>query len=357
MATVSILIPTYQERDYIEECLASVRAFAKPDDVHVEVLVIDGMSTDGTREIVARINESGSGVRLIDNPQRFQSQALNIGIRASRSDFILRLDAHSLYPRDYLERCLETATRVESDNTGGVVNTMRRGEHYQAGLVQALITHKFGVGNSGFRTDAAEGPADTVPYGFFRRSIFDRVGMFDERLVRAQDYEMNRRIIAAGGKVWRNPKIQISYFPQPDFVSFIRKQFVYEAPFNAYMWYLAPYSFAARHAITAVFSLGVIGGIFLSPFSGLVRTVFGGVMLLYAVLAIFSAISQGIRYRDARHVVFLPFAFFSYHFLHGLGVLGGLLRLATGTAPVQRDPEPWPGAGRLRAWPSENIAG
>lgn len=355
MPTVSILIPTYQERDYIEECLSSVRAFAKPDDVEVEVLVIDGMSTDGTREIVALISDSYPGVRLIDNPQRFQSQALNLGIRASRSDFILRLDAHSLYPRDYLERCLETATRVDADNTGGVVNTMRRGQHYQAGLVQALITHKFGVGNSGFRTDAAEGPADTVPYGFFKRSIFDRVGIFDERLVRAQDYEMNRRIIAARGKVWRNPKIQISYFPQPDFVSFIRKQFVYEAPYNAYMWYLAPYSFAARHAITALFALGVIGGIVFSPFSSVVRSVFSGVMLLYAVLAIFSAISQGIRYRDAQHVLFLPFAFFAYHFLHGLGVLAGLLKLATGTAPVQREPEPWPGAGRPRAWPAENL--
>jgi hypothetical protein len=232
---------------------------------------------------------------------------------------------------------------------------MRRGEHYQAGLVQALITHKFGVGNSGFRTDAAEGPADTVPYGFFRRSVFDRVGMFDERLVRAQDYEMNRRVIAAGGKVWRNPQIQISYFPQPDFVSFIRKQFVYEAPYNAYMWYLAPYSFAPRHAITAVFALGVIGGIILSPFSTLVRTAFAAVMLLYALLAIFSAMSQGARYREPRHVIFLPFAFFGYHFLHGLGVLAGLLKLATGNAPVQRESEPWPGAGRPRAWPAENI--
>ena len=335
MPTVSILIPTYQERDHIEECLTSVRAFTKPDDVAIEILVIDGMSTDGTRDIVTRLMQSDPAIRMLDNPQRFQSQALNLGIRESRGDFILRLDAHSYYPRDYLDRCLETAMRVNADNTGGVVNTMRRGDGYQAAMVQALITHKFGVGNSGFRTDAAEGPADTVPYGFFKRSIFDRVGMFDERLVRAQDYEMNRRIIHRGGKVWRNPRIQISYFPQPDFLSFIRKQFVYEAPYNAYMWYLAPYSFAPRHAVTAVFTLGVIGGIVLSPFSSTIRTIFGGVMLLYALLAILSAISQALRYRDARHVLFLPFGFFAYHFLHGLGVLGGLLKLATGTAPVQ----------------------
>jgi succinoglycan biosynthesis protein ExoA len=337
MPTVSILIPTYQERDHIEECLTSVRAFTKPDDVAIEVLVIDGMSTDGTRDIVKRLMKSDDAIRMLDNPQRFQSQALNLGIRESRGDFILRLDAHSYYPHDYLDLCLETAMRVKADNTGGVVNTMRRGDHYQAGMVQALITHKFGVGNSGFRTDAPEGPADTVPYGFFKRSIFDRVGMFDERLVRAQDYEMNRRIIAAGGKVWRNPQIQISYFPQPDFLSFIRKQFLYEAPYNAYMWYVAPYSFTPRHAITAVFALGVIGGIILSPSSSAVRNIFGAVMLVYALLAILSAIGQALRYRDARHVLFLPFGFFSYHFLHGLGVLGGLLRLATRTSPVQHE--------------------
>ncbi|HEX6576685.1 MAG TPA: glycosyltransferase family 2 protein [Gemmatimonadaceae bacterium] len=338
MPIVSILIPTYNEEAHVEDCLRSVRAFSVPAGTQVEILIIDGMSTDRTREIVAQIASSDSGVRLIDNPDRFQSAALNRGIREAQGDYILRLDAHSFYPPDYLERCLETATRTNADNTGGIVRTMRRGERYQARLVQALITHRFGVGNSGFRTDAPEGPADTVPYGFFRRDVFDRVGYFDERLVRAQDYEMNRRIISKGGKIWRNPRIHLDYFPQPDFKSFIRKQFVYEAPYNAYMWHVAPYSFALRHAITAVFAAGVILGLILSPFSSLVRTVFSGVMLLYAFLAILSAISQAMRYKDARHVLFLPFAFFLYHFLHGLGVIIGLVRLATHTAPVQARP-------------------
>lgn len=336
MHSVSILIPCYQERNFIGQCLKSVLAFELPQSTTVEVLVLDGMSTDGTREIVREVAARDARVRLVDNPKRIQSEALNLGISVARGEYVMRLDAHSFYPTNYLALCLETAVRTGADNTGGVVTTMRRGDGYQAALVQALITHKFGVGNSGFRTDAMEGPADTVPYGFFRREIFSKVGLFDLRLLRAQDYEMNRRIINSGGKIWRNPAIDIEYYPQPDFASFIRKQFMYEAPYNAYMWYVAPYSFALRHAITAVFSLGVIGGLLLSPFSSIIRTTFILVMALYLVLAILAAAQQAIRYREPRHILFLPLSFFAYHFLHGLGVIVGLVRLAIGSAPVQR---------------------
>jgi glycosyltransferase involved in cell wall biosynthesis len=334
MHSVSILIPVYQEREFIRPCLDSVLNFLLPEDASIEVFVIDGMSTDGTRELIADHYAGDPRIRVIDNPARYQSAGLNKAIDLATGEYIMRLDAHSHYPRNYLAMCLETALRTDADNTGGIVTTLRRGTLYQAALVQALITHRFGVGNSGFRTDAAEGPADTVPYGFFKRGIFARVGKFDERLIRAQDYEMNRRIIHNGGSIWRNPKIDISYYPQPDFKSFIRKQLVLEAPYNAYMWYVAPYSFAARHAITAVFALGVIGGLILSFFFPVIRTMFVSVMVLYFVLAIVSAVQQAVRYREPRHVLFLPVSFFLYHFLHGLGVIGGLLKLASGTAPV-----------------------
>jgi glycosyltransferase involved in cell wall biosynthesis len=335
MHSVSILIPCYQERNFIRGCLESVLAFELPDLTEIEVLVLDGGSTDGTREIVREVSERDNRVRLVDNPGRTQSAALNLGIPMSRGEYIMRLDAHSVYPSDYLKLCLQTALRTNADNTGGAVATLRRGDGYQSALVQAITTHKFGVGDSGFRTDAAEGPADTVPYGFFKRTIFEREGLFDERLLRAQDYEMNRRIIHNGGKVWLNPRIQVRYYQQPDLRSFIRKQIVHEAPYNAYMWYVAPYAFALRHAVTGVFAAGVLAGLILSPFSSLVRTVFLSVMALYFALAIVSGIQQAIRYREPRHVIFAPIAFFLFHFLHGIGILIGLVRLVTGTAPVQ----------------------
>lgn len=351
MSQVTIVIPCFQERDFINACLESVTGFDLPPDTAIEILVIDGLSTDGTREIVGGMAQRDERIRLIDNPDRIQSAALNLGISAALGTYLMRLDAHSVYPADYLARTLETARRTGADNTGGVVATLRRGDGYQAALVQAIITHRFGVGNSGFRTGAREGPADTVPYGCFRTEIFHRVGFFDERLIRAQDYEMNRRIVAAGGTVWRNPEIRVQYYPQPDMLSFIRKQVVHEAPYNAYMWYLAPYAFAARHAITGIFAAGVLAGLILSPVSATVRLVFAAVMLLYLFLAVVAGVQQALRYRQPLHALAAPPAFFAYHFLHGLGLLTGLARLALGIAPVQKKREPWPGAGRFRAWP------
>lgn len=355
MHLVSIIIPCYQERNFIRGCLESVLAFDLPEGTSTEVLVFDGLSSDGTRQIAEQVATEDARVRVYDNPGRIQSTALNIGIPMAKGDYVMRLDAHSVYPPDYLSLVLETAVRTGADNTGGVFHTFRRGDGYQAALVQALITCKFGVGDSGFRTDAPEGAADTVPYGFFHRNIFDRIGLFDERLRRGQDYEINRRIIESGGHIWCNPKIGISYYPQPDFKSFIRKQFMYEAPYNAYMWYLAPYSFALRHAITAIFALGVMGGVVLSPMFPLIRWIFGATMALYFILAILAAFQQAIRYKEPRHALFLPVSFFLYHFIHGVGVIVGLVRLATGSAPVQEKKEPWAGAGRLRAWPPLRV--
>lgn len=345
---ISVIVPCRNEQFHIDMCLASIARFTLPPGIEMEVLVVDGLSDDGTRNKVRTWMERDSRFRLLANPARIQSTALNLGIKAAAGAFIMRLDAHTEYPRDYLQRCHETATRTSADNVGGLCITEVKLDTFGGCIVQALTTHKFGVGDSGFRTGAAEGRRDTVPFGFFRRAIFDRVGFFDERLVRCQDYEMNRRIGAAGGCIWLNPEIQCRYYNQTGLWKFFRKQLLLEAPFNAYMWYLAPYAFAARHAITGVFALGVLGGMALSPLTQWIAWPFAAVMTLYALLAVASAVQQAVRYRNFLHVFCLPPCFFLYHFIHGLGVLTGLLRLLIRTAPVQKIQEPWPGAGYQR---------
>lgn len=348
---VSVVIPCRNEEAYITACLESVLAFECPPDLDFEVLVMDGQSEDRTVALALAVAARDRRVQVLANPGRIQSTAVNLGVRAARGAWIMRLDAHARYPANYLRLCYETAQRSGADNVGGIFITEPGGTGYSAQLVQALTTHKFGVGDSGFRTGAREDWADTVPYGFFRRDVFARLGWLDERLVRAQDYEFNRRLIASGGRILRNPAIQIHYYNQPTLSAFYRKQFIKEAPYNAYLWYLAPYAFAPRHAVTGVFALGVLIGLatgFLTPWLGLP---FAAVMALYFLLAIGSALQQAVRYRRWTHALVLPACFFLYHFIHGLGVLVGLGRLATGTAPVQRGPEPWPGAGRRRAWP------
>jgi glycosyltransferase involved in cell wall biosynthesis len=333
---ITIIIPTYNEELYIQKCLLGVLAFSIPEKHEIEIFVIDGMSNDETRKIVNKLIDADSRIQLFENPKKIQAVALNIGVNKSKGEWILRLDAHATYPSNYLKLCYDTAIKTKADNVGGLFITQPGGTGYQASLVQALTTHKFGVGNAGFRIGMPAGKADTVPYGFYKKQIFNTLGLLDERLVRAQDYEFNRRIIKNGGFIWRNPEIHVFYYNQPTLWSFLRKQIILEAPYNVYMWYLAPYAFAFRHAITGVFAAGVIGGIILSSFFPLIKVIFLSVMGVYFMLALFSAIQQANRYNKSLHILALPISFFLYHFLHGLGILGGMIKIITHTSPVQQ---------------------
>lgn len=348
---VSIIIPVFNEEKYIKGCIDSVLNFIIPENVEVEILIADGMSSDRT---VAIINELYAGIKnlqVINNPGRYQANGINKALKIATGEYIMRLDAHAIYPSDYLLRCYNVSEKTGAQNTGGVFVTLRGGDGYEAGLVQAMTTHKFGVGDSSFRVEETEGFFDTVPYGFIRREIFSQIGFLDERLVRCQDYEFNRRIQKAGGKIWMDSNIKINYYNQASLGKFYAKQFYKEAPYNPYMWFLAPYSFTIRHAITGVFSGGILVGSILSLFFKPVLFMFLGVLALYFFLAFLSAIQQSIRFKEPLYIFILPFCFFLYHFIHGLGILIGGFRVITGSAPVQKIKEPWAGANKFRAYP------
>ena len=345
---IAVLVPVKNEELFIRGLLESITSFFIPDQTEIDVWIIDGMSTDRSLQIVNQFQIFFQYIKIFHNTAGFQANGLNSVIKQLDCDWVMRLDAHTQYPADYLSLCYQTAKLSGSDNCGGVINTLPGNNTYSANIVQSLTTHKFGVGNSGFRTEMKESVADTVPFGFYKRSIFEKVGFFDERLVRAQDYEFNRRIKSTGGKIWLNPRIKSSYYNQPSLFSFLKKQLLLEAPYNAYMWYLAPYSFAYRHAITCVFSLGVIiGGVF-SFFYTPIKYVYTGVLGLYTFIAIASSIQQAIKYKLLLHTITLPLSFFAFHFIHGLGVIIGLVKLLFGLAPVQKIKEPWGGYGKLR---------
>lgn len=349
---IDIAVPVLNEEKYISDCLDSILKFDIPGNVEIKIYVVDGMSTDKTKELCLKYSNIHKNIIYIENKEKIQSCALNLVIDRGTGDYIMRLDAHAKYPTDYLSNCIETSLRTNADNVGGIVITLKGDDSYNAALVQALTTHKFGVGDSSFRTEQrVEGSSDTVPFGFFKKDIFKKVGYFDQRLVRAQDYEMNRRIIKFGGRIWLNSDIYSEYYNQPTLSKFLSKQFFKEAPYNAYMWYVAPYSFAVRHAITGCFTGGIILGLLLSCFVPIIATIYCGVLLLYFLLALMSSIQQSIKYRHVSFIIILPFCFFSYHFIHGAGVLVGIFNLLLKRSPVQKIAEPWPGAGRYRAFP------
>jgi glycosyltransferase involved in cell wall biosynthesis len=332
---VSILIPTLNEENYIVDCVRSVLSFDIPYGHEIEIIITDGMSSDSTRQLILN-NFSEAPLVIIDNEDVFQANGINKAVQHSKGEFIMRLDAHAIYPKDYLQKCLTLINETGADNVGGAVQTLQGAETFSAKIVQSLTTHPFGVGDSTFRTIEFKGEVDTVPYGFFRRKIFEKVGLLNEKLIRAQDYEFNRRIHSLGGKIYIDTSIKIKYFNQASLFKFYGKQFFKEAPYNAYMWYLAPHTFTIRHAITAVFSLGIILGFIFSFIHIFFLYVYFCTLTIYGILAIMSAFQQTRRFRDIRLLILLPFCFFGFHFIHGLGVLKGCLLLLIGKAPVQK---------------------
>jgi len=334
---ITVAITSYNEERYIEGAVRSALAFTRPEGEKVEFFVVDGMSEDNTRSIVQSIQKDFPELQLIDNPERYQVHGINLAIDKAKGNYLAWLGAHAVYPVDYLDVLYQTSLRTNAENVGGVLDTQPGSSSYSGHLVQAISTHKFGVGDSGFRVgQRIEEYTDTVPFGFYKLSIFKEIGKFDKRLIRCQDYELNKRILKHGGKILVNPNVKVVYYNQPSMGRFVRKQVLLQGPYNPYAWYVAPHSFNIRHAISAVFTASLIVGIPLSVFFVWARILLIAVMGLYFSLALFSSIQQAIRYKKPADILILPIGFLAFHISHGLGVILGLLNLLFGTAPVQK---------------------
>jgi len=209
---VSIVMPCRNEAAYIGPCLDSVLATDYPLD-RLEVLVADGRSDDGTREIVERCAAQHPCVRLLDNAARITPAALNTAIRVATGDVIIRMDAHGVYPRDYVPRLVSALEETGADNVGGVVLTLPADDTATARAIALAFAHPLGVGNAYFRIGVPRPRwVDTVPFGCFRRELFDRVGMFDEEMIRNQDDEFNLRLIGRGGRILLLPDVVSRYY-------------------------------------------------------------------------------------------------------------------------------------------------
>lgn len=336
MNKIVIAIPVYNEEQHIKECLKSVLAFEIPKNVEHEIWVIDGGSKDQTLSITKTLQKKNKIIKILKNHGQTQSHAMNLSIKESKSDWLMRLDGHSTYPSNYLRLLLETANNTGASNVGGVWDIQRMGEKLSDYMVHSLISHPFGIGNSGFRHGAISGEVDTVPYGFFKKNIFKKIGLFDYRLVRGQDYEFNKRLKKNGYKIWLNPDLKIKYFPKGNVIDIIKKYFVLEAPYNAYMWYLAPYTFSIRHAITLFFVLGLIGGAILSFFSNLISTFYALILFVYFFLSIISSLQLSIKNKKFNLFFVMPFTFFVFHVTHGIGVFIGLIKLIFRITPFSK---------------------
>lgn len=320
---ITIICPIYNEESRIEACIQSIIAQDFPHE-EMEVLFVDGMSTDRTREIVGMYSRQYPFIRLLDNPMHTAPVALNTGIRAAQGDIIVRLDAHCKYPADYFSALVNKLRASDADNVGGVCNTLPAKDTSMCRAIANAMSSPFGMGNSHFRigTDH-EMWVDTVPFGCFHRDIFDRIGYFDEELVRNQDDEFNGRIIRHGGKILLMPQVVVDYFAR-DTISKTAKMFYQYGLFKPLVNKKLHKPTTLRQFFPPLFLAGVITGGLLSFFSPVLMWIYFSVIILYVLLGFLAGLSCTRRCPD---LFWMPVVFAAIHFSYGCGYWMGFFKV------------------------------
>ncbi|GIM92253.1 glycosyltransferase family 2 protein [Paractinoplanes toevensis] len=323
---LSVVIPCWNEAGFVAAFLDSVLANDYPAD-RFEILLVDGMSDDGTREIVRKYAETEPRLRLIDNPGHSKPVALNQGILESRGDVVIRLDVHASYQNDYLRRCVQgLMAHPDADNVGGIRRAQPRDDNLISRAISLANTHPLAAGNAKYRIGAA-GPrwVDTVFGGCYRKEVFDRIGLFDERLDRTQDLEFNQRLRASGGKILLIPDIVCTYYPRGDWREFV--EWTYRSAYWAFRGsrIVGRWIGSWRNCVPLGFVVGLAGAAALGPHSKLVRQVAGTVLGTYGGIVLAASARVASRERDPRLLVAMPVVFFATHVAYGVGSAVGIL--------------------------------
>ncbi len=217
--SVSVIMPVRDEERHLADAVAGVLAQAYPGEL--ELILAVGPSRDRTAQVAADLARDDARIRLVDNPAGMTPAALNAGLAAARHGVIVRVDGHGILSDGYVRRAVEVLEETGAANVGGIMHAEGT-THFERAVARAYGS-KLGLGGGRFHVGGPAGPADTVYLGVFRREVLDRLGGFDEHFVRAQDWELNYRIRAAGERVWFTPDLTVTYRPRPNLKALARQ--------------------------------------------------------------------------------------------------------------------------------------
>ncbi|HEY6276081.1 MAG TPA: glycosyltransferase family 2 protein [Streptosporangiaceae bacterium] len=329
---ISVIMPVRNEEPHLAEAVRHV--LSQDYQAGVEVVLAVGPSTDATRQIAERLAAADSRITVVPNPSGLIPAANNVAIKASRHPIVARVDGHALIPPGYLALAVRTLAETGADNVGGIMAAEGVTPFERA--VAWAMTSLAGVGGAAFHVGGRPGPADTVYLGVYRRTALDRVGGYDESYQRAEDWEMNHRIRAAGGLIWFQPRLRVTYRPRASVAALARQFYDYgrwrrvvsrhHAGTISLRYLASPVTLLAASAGLVAGLAGLAAGV-LGPWPGLAWLALGfglpGAYLL-GILAVTVTAAPALR---ARALALLPVALVTMHMAWGLGFLTSPRRL------------------------------
>ena len=320
---VTVVVPCYNERKYIEKCIVSIlNQSIAPEQA--EVLIVDGMSNDGTREILFGLREKTGRFRILDNERQKTPFARNIGIKEAKGIYIAILDAHSEYEKDYLVNSLKLFDEhPEISCAGGPIESAGLSGFGKATAIS--MSHPLGVGNAKHRFPKYEGYAEGACFPVFKRDVFNKIGDFDERFIRNQDDEFNLRMREKGLTVFISPKAKCTYYVRETPAALFKQYFNYG------FWRMAvikkhktPMSF--RQLVPAIFLISIIFSILISPYIHInaLFTIFlipGLYLFVLFIASVFIMTKKGIK----TGFLFI-FSTVILHISYALGFIAGFVK-------------------------------
>jgi succinoglycan biosynthesis protein ExoA len=320
MPFVTLAMPSYNEEPYIEACLRSLLDQTYPKD-RMEILVADGGSPDKTREIVNRMAAADPRVRLLDNSKhKIQSYGMNLAIQESKGEFILITDVHAEYRNDYIEQLVNAFLRTGADCAGGAQRAKAETPFQKA--LCAVLTSPLGVGGAPYRSGDNEGWVDTVFPGAFRRSILEKVGLYDVEAVTNEDAELQQRILEAGGRVYLSKDVVVHYYPRKSF-KLLGRQYRKYGDGRARTLLLHGRFPVLRPLIPGAGLAGLTILVIVPPLWPLLPLAVGGYLAVTGIESLRVTLKEGLGLSSLPTVWAI---FPTLHFSHGFGMLAGLIK-------------------------------
>jgi glycosyltransferase involved in cell wall biosynthesis len=320
---LSVICPVYNEERYIENCLASIGKQDFPKN-ELEILFVDGMSTDRTREVISFYSRKLPYIYLVDNPKRIVPCAMNIGITMARGEVIIRLDVHACYEPNYFSSLVRRLYELNADNVGTVCKTDVLNKTPKTLAIKEVLSNRFGVGNSVFRTGIEKVmQVDTVPFGCWKHEVFKKYGMYNEKLIRNQDIELSKRIIRGGGRIFIIPDSFCTYYARETFTALAKNNYA-NGKWNILTIYYTKEvnSLSLRHFIPLLFLLSLLIPLFIGIFW--TPVVWIAVVSLFCYIILLGSVSLQLSTEKGLSFIRLLQSFIVLHLSYGYGSLMGI---------------------------------